>query len=173
MRIAMFVALLLALAPGSPDNSTFAQFCNPAVVNYIVRDENGQVLSEPELKTVHEQLPESIGSARTYVGEVSFKDDGKTYYWPESADWGQGRKVTSLGFANAETCAMPLTEVTLTYHNRKMRLIFNLDITRTQPDRRLVIDSLPFQTGAFKLDLSGWSHSRNEVIPAERWKKVN
>lgn len=172
MRVAMFVVLLLALATGAPDNSTRAQSCNPAVVNYIVRDESGQVLSAAELKTVYEQLPQAIGAARTYMGEVSFKADGKSYYWPESADWGKGRKVPSLGFANAETCAMPLTEVTLTYHDRKMRLIFNLDVTRTQPDRRQVIDSQPFQTGTFKLDLNGWSRNENEVIPAERWKKV-
>jgi hypothetical protein len=169
----MFVVMLVALATGAPDNSTRAQSCNPAVVSYIVRDESGQVLSAAELKTVYEQLPQVIGTARTYVGEVSFKDDGKSYYWPESADWKRGRKVTSLGFANAENCAMLLTEVTLTYHNRKMRLIFNLDVTRTQPDRRQVIDSLPFQTGTFKLDLSGWARSENEVTPAERWKRVS
>jgi hypothetical protein len=53
-----------------------------------------------------------------------------------------------------------------------MRLIFNIDIARTQPDRRPVIDSPPFQEGIFELDLSGWPRSENKMIPAERWKKV-
>jgi hypothetical protein len=169
MKVTWLVLVLLALT----SNLTRAQSCNPAVVSYIVRDENAQVLSAAELNTLYEQLPEASGAAHSYVSEVSFKDDGKTYYWPESADWEQGRKVTSLGFANAEACAMTLTEVTLTYHDKQMRLIFNLDITRTQPDRRLVIDALPFQAGTFELDLRGWSRRRDEMIPAERWKKVS
>ena len=52
-----------------------------------------------------------------------------------------------------------------------MRLIFKLDISRTQPDRRIVIDSLPFQEGSFVLDLSGWSGS-DKLIPATKWMKL-
>ena len=77
-----------------------------------------------------------------------------------------------MEFANAGTCTMHLTEATLTYRHKRMRLIFNIDITRTQHDRRPVIDSLPFQEGTFELDLSGWSHDGDKLIPAERWKKV-
>src|SRR5262249_49664914 len=99
--------------------------------------------------------------------------DGKSFYWPESSDWKKGERVPALEFANAETCAMHLSEVTLTYHGRRMRLVFNIDITRAQPDRRPVIDSPPFQDGAFELDLSDWSHNRDQIIPAEKWKKVN
>jgi len=172
MNITLFVLTSLVLATSAPDNPSRAQSCNPAVVNYIVRDEGGKVLSEAELKSVYEQLPKSIGDAHTDVGKVSFEDDGKTFYWPESVDWEKGKKVPSLQFANAETCTMHLTEATLTYHNKRMRMIFNIDIARKQPDRRPVVDSLPFQEGAFELDLSGWSHDENKVIPAERWKKV-
>jgi len=163
---------LLALATCALGNPTHAQSCNPAVVNYIIRDESGKVLSEAELKSVYEQLPESIGDAHTYPGEVSFADDGKSFYRPESLDWKRGKKVPSLEFANAGTCTMHLTEATLTYRHKRMRLIFNIDITRTQHDRRPVIDSLPFQEGTFELDLSGWSHDGDKLIPAERWKKV-
>jgi uncharacterized protein with PIN domain len=160
------VLALLALT----SNLTRAQSCNPAVVSYIVRDENAQVLSRRNSNRLR-TIAESHRHGAQYVSEVSFKDDGKTYIWPESADWGQGRKVASLEFANAETCAMTLTEVTLIYQDKQMRLIFNLDITRTQPDRRLVISALPFQAGTFALDLRGWSRRRDEMIPAERWKE--
>jgi hypothetical protein len=172
MNITLCVLTFLLLAPGAPGNPSRAQSCNPAVVNYIVRDEGGKVLSAAELKSVYEQLPKSIGDARMDIGEVSFADDGKSFYWPESVDWEKGKKAPSLQFANAETCTMRLTEATLTYNNKRMRLIFNIDIARKQPDRRPVIDSAPFQEGIFELDLSGWSHDVDKVIPAERWKKV-
>ena len=172
MKVTWFFVMLLALAICGPGANSHTQSCNPAAVNYIVRDEAGKVLSEAELKSVYEQLPKTIGDARTSVEEVSFAGDGKSFYWPESSDWEKGRKVPALGFANAETCTMSLTEVMLTYHNKRMRLIFNIDIAKTQPDRRPVVDSLPFQEGAFKLDLTGWSRQRDEMIPATRWKKV-
>jgi hypothetical protein len=172
MNVTLFVVMLLALATCAPGNSIRLQSCNPAVVNYLVRDENGKLLSETELKSVYEQLPKSLGDGSTYVGEVSFADDGTSFYWPESVDWKNGRKVPSLHFADAKTCSMHLDEVTLTYRNKRMRLIFNIDITRAQPDRRPVIDSLPFQEGAFVLDLRGWSRDTDKMIPAERWKKV-
>jgi hypothetical protein len=67
---------------------------------------------------------------------------------------------------------MRLTEATLTYHNKVMRLIFKIDIARDQLDRRPVIDSPPFQEGAFELDLNGWSRDKDRMIPAQRWKKI-
>lgn len=154
-----------------PLTTVTAQFCNPAVVDYIVRDGKGTVLSGDELKTIHQQLPETIGNATTAVSEVSFKSDGVTYYWPESVDWETGKKVSALEFANASTCTLNLPRVELAYQGMKMTLIFEISIERKQDDRRMVIDSLPFQNGVFTLDLSGWSHSRDQMIPASRWKK--
>jgi len=87
MNITSFVLTLLVLATCAPGDPSQPQSCNPAVVNYIVRDEGGKVLSEAELKSIYEQLPKSIGDAHTDVGEVSFADDGKSFYWPESVDW--------------------------------------------------------------------------------------
>lgn len=150
-----------------------AQSCNPAVVDYIVRDENGNVLSEAELKTIHQQLPETIGNANTAVAEVSFTGDGQTYYWPESVEWNKGKKFPALEFANAGTCTLEFPQVDLVYHGKKMSLIFNVSIKRHQDDRRPVIDSLPFQDGTFVLDLSGWTRRRDEMIPATLWRTAN
>ena len=150
----------------------YVQSCNPAVVNYIVRDEKGKVLTGTEIKTVHERLPGTIGDASLGAGEVSFAADRKTFYWPDSVDWPTGNKLPTLEFANAATCTMHLTEVTLTYHGKRMRLIFDLDIGRAQLDRRPVIDSLPFQDGSFELDLKGWSGDLDKLIPAKRWHKI-
>jgi hypothetical protein len=169
-RLAVRSAALITT--GGPGGLTRAQSCNPAVVSYIVRDESGNVLKEAELKSIYEQLPKSIDDARLFTGEVSFADDGITFFWPESVDWEKGKKVPGLQFINNETCTMRLREVTITYHNKKMRLIFNIDIAGTQPDRRPVIDSLPFQEGAYELDLSDWSHDADKMIPSGRWKKV-
>jgi hypothetical protein len=64
------------------------------------KSEDGEQLSEwcvglsdvarflnAELKPVYEQLPKSIGDARTFLGEVSFAQDGRSFYRPESVDW--------------------------------------------------------------------------------------
>lgn len=168
---ALFVGLL-ALLTAVPDRLTHAQYCNPAMVSYLVRDEQGNKLSEAALQSVREQLPDSVGDARIFAGETSLAADGRTFYRTESAEWANGLKVPSLDFINNRTCAMRLGEVTLTWHNKKMRLIFNLEITREQRDRRPVVEALPFQEGTFALDLNDWSHDPNTVIPAERWKKV-
>ena len=151
---------------------THSQYCNPAIISYIVRDESGRMLTEVELKSLCEKLPESIADARLSIGEVSFADDGETFYWPESTDWQKGKRVPALQFINNETCAMRFTEVTLTYNDKRMRLIFNIDIAKTQPDRRPVVDSLPFKEGVFELDLKGWSRKEDQMIPAQRWNKV-
>jgi hypothetical protein len=52
-----------------------------------------------------------------------------------------------------------------------MRLIFNINIERSQPDRRPVVDSLTFQEGTFVLDLTSSPGKDDKVIPATFWKK--
>ena len=76
-----------------------------------------------------------------------------------------------LEFANASTCTLSFPQVEIEYHGKKMTLIFNVDIERHQDDRRKVVDSLPFRNGTYVLDLSGWSVSRDKMIPASSWKK--
>lgn len=169
MRVAVVLLVLVICACG---NSIQAQFCNPAVVSYLVRDEKGELLTEKELQPVYEGLPKKIGDAHTQLDEVSFADDGITFYWPESEDWKKGKKVPALKFLNYETCTLHFTEVTLNYHQRSMRLVFNIDIERKQSDRRPVVDSLPFQEGTFELDLNGWPREEDKMIPSARWKRV-
>lgn len=166
--LAISAAALLLLASISAN----AQSCNPAAADYIVRDEQGSVIAGEELKALHAQLPKTIGNADTFVGEVSFAGDQVTFYWPESVDFDKGKKVAALEFANAKTCTLDFPSVELTYHGKKMRLIFNLTIERSQRDRRPVIDSLPFQEGTFVLDLTSWTRSEDKLIPATQWKKT-
>ena len=169
------VGVLVILAVGVvllPWMSVQAQSCNPAVVSYIMRDEKGVVLKGEELKSVHQQLPETVGNAQTSVGEVSFGSDGVTFYWPESVEYPKGKKVPALEFANARTCTLNLGQVDLSYRGKQMHLLFNIEIARFQDDRRPVIDSLPFKEGSYHLDLTGWPHSSEKLIPATRWKKV-
>ncbi len=165
-------SFLVLLAIGLASNLTHAQSCNPAVVSYVVRDERGKRLDEATTKAVYERLPKAVGDAKTWLGEISFAADAKTYYWHESVDWSKGKKVPALEFINNETCTLRLPEATLVYRNKTMRLIFNLEINHTQHDRRLVIDSQPFQEGTFALDMRGWISHPNKMIPAHRWKRV-
>jgi hypothetical protein len=166
------VIALLGLAICLPGGATYGQSCNPAVVSYLMRDESGKLLDEAKLKAIYDGLPKSIGDAKTFIGEISMAADGTTFYWRESLDWSKGKNLSALQFINNESCTMRLTEVTLVYHNKTMRLIFNLEITRNQDDRRPVIDSLPFQEGTFMLQMKGWSADPNRVVPAARWKRV-
>lgn len=164
--IALSIALLLLTAAAAN-----AQSCNPAVVSYIVRDEKGSVIGGEELKTLQQQLPKTVGNADTAVGEVSLAADEVTFYWPESVDFDKGKKIPALEFANAKTCTLDFPAVDLTYHGKKMHLIFNINIERSQRDRRPVIDSLPFAEGTFALDLTSWSHDGDKLIPAKFWKQ--
>ena len=169
----LFPLLALVFVLGCvPSGLSFVQSCNPAVVSYIIRDESGHILSAPALESVFKQLPKSIGDAQCDVGNASISDDRMSFYWPESVDWSKGEKIPVLEFINSRTCTMHLTEATLTYKDKKMRLIFNLDIARHQPDRRPLIDSVPFQEGTFELDLHGWSHETHKIIGSDRWKRV-
>ncbi len=163
--------LVLVIGLTTP-SAGYAQACNPAVINYIVRDEIGQIVSTEELEMLAEQLPKQIGDATTSVSETSFAPDKRTFYWPESIEWQSGTKLPTLQFSNEGICAMRFSEVTLKRKNKTMRLIFDMEILRFQADRRRVIDSLPFQNGTFRLDLSNWGHERDQMIPALRWKRI-
>jgi len=123
------------------------------------------------LRTIAEKLPENIGDASINPGEVSLTDDGG-YIHSTSVDYPKGKKQAALEFANAGPCTMFLAEVTLTYHARRMHLLFNLNVGRGQPDQRLVIDSLRFQEGTFMLDMNNWISGGEKVVPATRWKKI-
>jgi hypothetical protein len=169
MHRSVWLIPLLLLLVARP---AYSQYCNPAAVSYIVRDEKGEVLSAAAVKAVADQLPKEIGNARTSASEVSFAADKQTFYWQDTSDWAKGNKLPALSFSNAAQCLMTLGEATLQYGGKKMRLIFNIDIARRQDDRRPVIDSLPFQDGTFQLDLKGWTHDRNRIIPASHWKPV-
>jgi len=61
---------------------------------------------------------------------------------------------------------MHLQELTLTFHQKMMRLIFSLDLDQRAGIRVLVVDSLPFQAGTFELDLP----KAETVLPARQWK---
>lgn len=164
------ISIIILLICGSAILSQ-AQACNPAVVSYLVHDESGKLLSETELKAVQEQLPKSIGDADTFLGEISLAEDGKSFYRPESVNFDKGKKMPALEFINAKTCTIHLSDVTLVYHEKRMRLIFNIDIARNQSNRRPVIDSLVFQEGTFELDNSALPEA-DELVPSFSWKKV-
>lgn len=167
MLLIWLLALLITFS-----HSANAQSCNPASVSYIVRDEGGNVVDEADIQSIVDKLPKKVGDATVFVDQVSFAADGVHYFWPESVDFPKGNKQSALGLANAGTCTLHLTEVSLTYHDKKMRLIFNIDIARVQRDRRLVVDSLPFEEGTFALDMTGWTHDEDKLISADRWKRV-
>lgn len=161
------VVLLLGFA-----GSVKAQYCNPAAVSLIVRDEKGAILSEDDVKALAATLPKKIGDADVQESEARLAPDNKSFYWWDSTDWAKGEKVPVISFANYGTCEMKLGEATLEFHGLKMRLVFDLEITRATADRRPVIEAPKFQNGTFRLDLTGWPHDPHTIIPGDRWKRV-
>ena len=168
------VALLIFVASAST-GSIYAQSCHPAAVHYIVRDETGKVLGESELKAVYERmskLPSEVGGV--YVGTAFLAKDRKTFYSPYSEERKNGEEVPVIAFSHDGPCQLKFADATMEYHGKKMRLIFDVDIpSNTQPVHDLVIDSLPFQEGTFKLDLSGLEQGDHKVMAASRWKRVS
>ena len=138
----------------------------PAVLKYIVRDEKGKNLSEAELESVRKQMAQPAGE----VSMVSLAEDGKIYseYSAEAKE--AKTRLPALYYVDAKSCELDVKEVTLPHAGKTMRLIFNLNIYR----RAFVIDSLPFQQGAFELDQTDISEEdSSRVIPAKRWKKIS
>ena len=138
-----------------------AQSCRPAELNYIVRDERGNVFSESMLHKVFRD----VKPPKSGIGTVAFTDEGKLvgYSGKDPA-----KTLAAIFFVDAATCQVTVTEVALTRDNVTMRLVFNLDVNR----RAYTIDSLPFQRGTFHLDQKGLSDtSQDELVPASRWKR--
>ena len=110
------------------------------------------------------------------VGTLYVSEDGKRYersYIEEPNK--AGKKIPVLSYVDVSyICRMKVSEATLTYRGKTMRLIFNVDIPNKElPFNSLTVDSLPFQEGTFKLDLSGGrDEDWGKGVPARRWKKV-
>ena len=64
-------AILLIIALVSCWISIRAQYCNPATVSYLVRDEKGNILNQADLKSVTDQLPQQVGDGNTSIYDVS------------------------------------------------------------------------------------------------------
>jgi len=178
------VAALVALAAVLPMTAR-AQKCPYAAAYYVVRGEDGMVLDEAELKTVREQSLNPIGddNLRMFLGTLSRRADGKYRHGQL-----EGARIPVLDF-HGDGCVVRLAEITLVYRQRRMRLIFDVDlgVSFGQADdfgRRptlIVVESLPFQEGTFRLDLRGWLAQLKRfgewsedggwpTIPAEFWK---
>jgi hypothetical protein len=154
----LICGLLLFISFGAVN----AQSCRPAELNYIVRDESGNVMSETMLKRVFRQMkPPTSG-----VGSVAFADDGKLVGYS-----GKEPKtiVPAIFFVDAAACKLKIADIVLTRDSETMRLVFDLDIDR----RAYTIDSVPFRAGTYRLDQREIADiDQNSVVPASRWKKV-
>lgn len=168
------VALLIFVACAST-GPVSAQECHPAALYYIVRDERGKVLGEGELQAVYQRmskLPSEVGGV--YVGTAFLAKDRKTFYSPYSEERKSGEEVPVIAFSHSGPCELKFADATLEYHGKKMRLIFDVAIpSQEQPVHEIVVDSLPFQEGTFKLDLSGLKEGGRRVMAASRWKRVS
>src|SRR5258708_8967519 len=100
MHRSMWLIPLLLLLVAKP---AYSQYCNPAAVSYIGRDEKGEVLSAAAVKSIADQLPKEIGNAGTAASEVSLAADRQTFSWEDTSDWAKGHKFPALAFSNPPT----------------------------------------------------------------------
>jgi hypothetical protein len=160
--------IFVAAAAGLPVAPIEAQRCPYAAAWYVVHSEDGKVLDEADLKTVYEQSPKPVGDDDTgvFLGSLLLQADG-TYAHPNFAK--AGSKIPVLDFhGRVNDCFVHLREVTLIYHQRRMQLIFDIDLVpvtfgeaddyRRNPKlpNMIVIDGLPFREGTFRLDAARW-----------------
>jgi len=157
MKVLISILLLSGLAMCAA-----AQSCRPAELHYFVRDSNGKFLTALQLATVAKAMSAPVPD----VTEMALAADGSLV--------GYSAKPTrstrpALSFADAKTCRLKVDEWTLTYRGRTMHLIFDLDYER----RAYTFDSIPFRTGAYRLDKSRLDDSANDqIISASSWKRV-
>ena len=139
-----------------------AQSCRPAELNYIVRDEKGKMMTEADTQKVFAQMPKPAQGVHT----LDVAADGTLVGYSARP---AASKIAAIYYVDAKTCQLKIDEFTLKHAGRTMRLIFALDLER----RSYTFDSVPFQTGTYRLDQTNLTDTdNNSIIPATRWKKV-
>ena len=131
------VALSFALAWFLPELMP-AQSNGPCQIIYLVRDEKGELLDPALLESIAAAKGEEMKPGETFI---------------KNADGTTTENVKCLK-SRLDIGGKPLrlSELTLKYHGKTMRLSFQLQIV----EERRVIDSVPFQESAFKLENGKW-----------------
>ena len=165
---------LLVVVVCLPVGAIHAQVCPPVGVFYIVRDDTGKPLTEVELKPVFDRLPKTIGVASATIGAATVRmsstpvnEDGSLRPYPYFGET-VTKTIPALSFLNGYPCRMHFEELTLTYRQKTMRLLFNLDLDPNGV-RILVIDSPSLQDGTFALG----APKAQTIVPAQQWKKLS
>ena len=136
---------------GAADLTALAQSHRPALVVYLVRDEKGEIMDPKKLDSVSAPKGQEMKAATTFLE----RDDGTT------------TKDVKCLQSKVDAGGRPVivSEVTLKLRGKTMRLIFNV----TALEQRILIDSLPFQDGTFKLsDKRKWTKVMDEAPPADK-----
>jgi hypothetical protein len=118
----------------------------------IVRAEDGRIFQKPDLDTLYERLPKTIGDA---VTSVEFRNG-----------------VPRLLVSNGYPCAIHFFEITLSYHEKKMRLLFDLDFNDRGTLSLVTIELPNFQEGIFRLIPNPGPPENGSWLLNDRWRKV-
>jgi hypothetical protein len=156
------IALLLVVVL---DARVEAQLCSPVGIFSIVRGEDGRVLNEAELEFVLEESPAPLGDGVAAATHAVYENEAESAYLISRE--GDPRIPIFYFRGTRPDCFLHLTEVTLVYRQREMRLVFAVTLeagteVRTPEGAYLtrpllmVVDSLPFREGAFELDFDSW-----------------
>jgi hypothetical protein len=198
MRSVIYLSLIVLFVFGAFD-ALAAQICPTVGVTYLVRGDDGQLLSAADLTAIIRHFPPVTEPGSTSrqtpernvvvgVDRIFLNEDGTLPATEESVQRAISNPTMALRFASGG-CEMHFGEVVLTHQGKTMRLIFNIDLGGTMNGRfsqrqRPVIDSVPFQEGTFILDVKLEAlktvsipndlnmQGIDVLVPAQSWKKV-
>lgn len=115
-----------------------SQSHGPCEIIYLVRDEKGELLDPAKLDAIESPKGEEMKSGTCSLRNPDGTYNDKVKCIKSRLDIG-GRPVA-------------LSEMTLKYQGKTMRLVFNLRLI----EMKRVVQGLPFQEGAFTLDKEKW-----------------
>ena len=156
LRLALWLAAtFLVCHVCTADLTAVAQSHRPAHVIYLVRDEKGEILDPKKLEAIVAPKGQEMKADTTFLKNADGTTTDDVKCLESKVDVG-GRPVS-------------LSEMTLKLRGQTMRLIFNV----TAREERILIDSLPFQAGTFKLsDKKKWTKVKDDA-PADKPAEAN
>lgn len=137
MKLTRFV-FLVVLVWCATVAAVRAQSDYPTRIVFLVRDAQGNILDPAKLDAVVSPKGEEMKASTTFI---------------EHADGSVTRNVKCLeSRLHLGGGPVHLSELTLTYQGKKMRLLFHA----TAKQERKLIDSIPFREGTYKLSQNKW-----------------
>lgn len=156
LLILLFTATTLFLLPGNAS----AQICAGSSLRYVVRDEKGKVIDPTDIyETKTRSKVEELKDAQKAVKGVAGND---------------AKVIRASGMCNFREPVQVMVKL----NSKVMNLTFLMPVLGEYDSRSFLVDSIPFQAGAFEINLAGEGETNpagdwlGRFFAAKGWKKV-